>query len=133
MYQSLQGNYGLGAAIAYFTSHKIPVCLPLNDTQKYDLVVDMDGELKRVSVKTGKYQAPSGAYAIQLKNSGGTSKGSKIRNFENTTCDLLFFLCGDESMYLIPAADVNCVSSITLGSKYQKYKVEKMPFEDFQT
>ena len=67
MYQSLQGNYGLGTAIAYFTSHKIPVCLPLNDTQKYDLVVDMDGELKRVSVKTGKYQAPSGAYAIQLK------------------------------------------------------------------
>ena len=38
MYQALQGNVGLGKAIEYFTSHSIPVCIPLNDTQKYDLV-----------------------------------------------------------------------------------------------
>lgn len=43
---------GLGRAIAYYTANCIPVLLPLNDTQKYDLVVDKDGKLLRVSVKT---------------------------------------------------------------------------------
>ena len=47
-YKSHQGNLGLGRAIAYYTAHCIPVLIPLNDTQKYDIVVDKEG-LKRVS------------------------------------------------------------------------------------
>ena len=43
-YKSHQGNFGLGAAIAYYTSQCIPISIPLNDTQGYDLVID-DGEL----------------------------------------------------------------------------------------
>ena len=42
---------GLGKAIDFFTSHNITVAIPLNDTQGYDLVVDIKGELKRVQVK----------------------------------------------------------------------------------
>lgn len=38
MYQSIQGNLGFGKAIEYFTSYGITVALPLNDTQKYDLI-----------------------------------------------------------------------------------------------
>ena len=48
LYNSLQGNLGLGKAIEYFTSHSIPVAIPLNDTQKYDLIADFDGILTRI-------------------------------------------------------------------------------------
>ena len=48
-YKSHQGNLGLGAAIAYYTSQCIPISIPLNDTQGHDLVID-DGTLKRVQV-----------------------------------------------------------------------------------
>lgn len=41
-YKSHQGNLGLGRAIAYYTAHCIPVLIPLNDTQKYDIVVDKE-------------------------------------------------------------------------------------------
>ena len=50
LYHSIQGNIGLGKAIEYFTSNNITVAIPLNDTQKYDLIVDFNGKLQRVSV-----------------------------------------------------------------------------------
>ena len=42
IYRSIQGNIGLGKAIEYFTSWGIPISIPLNDTQKYDLIADFD-------------------------------------------------------------------------------------------
>ena len=41
LYNALQGNLGLGKAIEYFTSQSIPVAIPLNDTQKYDIIADL--------------------------------------------------------------------------------------------
>ena len=52
LYNALQGNLGLGKAIEYFTSQSIPVAIPLNDTQKYDIIADFNGSLQRISVKT---------------------------------------------------------------------------------
>ena len=93
-YKSHQGNLGLGRAIAYYTAHCIPVLIPLNDTQKYDIVVDKEG-LKRVSVKTTQHQVKSGNYEVLLKNCGGSSGDSKIRHFDNSTCDVVV-ITGDK-------------------------------------
>ena len=132
MYQSIQGNLGLGKAIEYFTSHNIPVSIPLNDTQKYDLVADFDGKLQRVSVKTSRYSPNGISYEVLLKNCGGTSKGSKIRPFDNTTCDYLFIVTGNNKLYLIPAREANVKSSITVGIKYTEFEVFSIPLSEFQ-
>ena len=70
-YKSHQGNVGLGRAIAYYTANCIPVMLPLNDTQKYDLVIDDEG-LKRVQIKTTRGTNQNGIFLVQLKHSGGS-------------------------------------------------------------
>lgn len=132
MYQSMQGNLGLGKAIAYFTSHQIPVAIPLNDTQKYDLIADFDGKLQRISVKTSKYTETNGAsYQVQLKNSGGAGGKGVIRNFDNTSCDYVFIYTVDEKIYLIPSKEITSKSSITVGIKYQEYTVAINSFESF--
>ena len=132
MYQSMQGNLGLGKAIAYFTSHRIPVAIPLNDTQKYDLIADFDGKLQRISVKTSKYTETNGAsYQVQLKNSGGAGGKSVIRNFDNASCDYVFVYTIDEKTYLIPSKEITSKSSITVGIKYQEYIVTTNSFENF--
>lgn len=46
---------GLGKAIEYFTSNNITIALPLNDTQKYDLIADFNGKLQRISIKTSRF------------------------------------------------------------------------------
>ncbi len=119
-----QGTVGLGAAIAYFTAQNQVVSVPLNDSQKYDLVVDDEEGLLKVQVKTTYCKSPSGAYCASLRTCGGNQSWSGVANFfDNTAVDILFVLCEDGSAYCIPAHNITCKSSITLGKKYEKYKI----------
>ena len=40
-----QGDAGLGIAIEYFTTKGYCVCIPLTDSQEYDLVVEIQNKL----------------------------------------------------------------------------------------
>lgn len=123
MYWSLQGNIGLGRAIDYFTANAIPVSIPLNDTQKYDLVIDIDGVLKKVQVKTSNCLTENNTYQVQLRNCGGSSGKNLVRNFNNTDCDFIFILTGNGNMYLIPSEKIDAKTAIKVGKKYQEYQV----------
>ena len=118
-YKSKQGNIGLGVAIAYFTSIGVPVMIPLNDTQSYDLVIDMENKLMRVSVKTTQQKNKRGSYVTLLKRSGGNGKQTRL--FDNTSCDLLFIFTKEGKRYLIPSNIITQKNSITLTKKLDKY------------
>ena len=123
-YKSHQGNVGLGRAIAYYTANCIPVLLPLNDTQKYDLAVEKDGKLQKVSVKTTQGLNKSKTrYVVQLKNCGGSSGKSAIRKFDNKSCDILFIVTIGGTMYEIPSNLVNVSGELTLTEEWDKYIV----------
>ena len=122
-YKALQGNVGFGRAIAYFTSVGVPVLLPLNDTQKYDLCVDDGVSIKRISVKTVSHKT-KGTYQVQLRNTGGSSGKSTIRKFDNTSCDYLFILTEDDTMLLIPSTEIATQSTYNLTpERVEKYRV----------
>ena len=123
VYLSLQGNMGLSKAIDYFTSHQISIALPMNDTQKYDLIADFNGGLQRISVKTSRNKSEYGTYSVGLRNTGGSSGNIKTRPFDNTTCDYLFILTGDDKIYLIPSKIIDAKNAITVGKKYTEYEV----------
>ena len=131
MYLSLQGNIGLGKAIEYFTSLQYPVSIPLNDTQKYDLIVDMNGELKKISVKTSRNKIQYGTYTVNLRNCGGASGKGKVRPFDNTSCDYIFILTGNDKLYLIPTNIINSTNAINVGKKYTEYEVKIKAFSTF--
>ena len=123
-YKALQGNVGFGRAIAYFTSVGVPVLLPLNDTQKYDLCIDTGTEIKRVSVKTVSHKAKGTTYQVQLRNTGGSSGSSTIRKFDNSSCDYLFVLVEDGTMLLIPAKEITTESTYNIThERVEKYRV----------
>lgn len=131
-YQSLQGNLGLSKAIHYFISNKYCVSIPLNDTQGYDLVVEKDGVLNRVQVKTSRGRTSAGSFTVQLRNTGGAS--NRKTNFDNTRQDLLFVYTADEEMYLIPSQEITSINSINVRPKdnpYSKYRVFDASFDDF--
>ena len=127
----MQGNLGLGKAIEYFTSHSIPVAIPLNDTQKYDLIADFNGKLQRISVKTSRATENGKSFSVQLKNTGGSSGNNKIRPFDNESCDYLFISTINEEYYLIPSKEVTAINSINVGPKYYDYLVEIKTFAEF--
>ena len=133
LYNAIQGNLGLGKAIEYFTSQGIPVSIPLNDTQKYDLIVDIEGSLKRISVKTSRNKSGYGTYSVQLRNCGGSSGKSKVRPFDNKSCDFIFVLTGEDKTYLIPTDIIEASNAISVGKKYSEYEVHAKKFSTFIT
>ncbi len=118
-----QGDIGLGAAIAYFVSSGFTVSIPLTDSQPYDLVVDIDGRLCRVQVKTTKYRGRSGkAYYISLPVKGGNRTGTgKIKAFDKSAVDYVFIFTEDGSQYLIPSSV--CGNTVRLWHKYDKFRL----------
>lgn len=132
MYFSLQGNMGLGKAIEYFTSIQCPISIPLNDTQPYDLIVDFNGKLNKIQVKTTRNLSVNNTYTVNLRSSGGNRTG-KARDvpFDNNSCDYLFVYSGDEKIYLIPSNEIWAKTAMRLGKEWEKFIVVPQTLNDF--
>lgn len=119
-----QGNIGLGEAIAYFLRQGVTVSVPINDSQDYDLVADIDGLLSKIQVKTTRSKSPYGIYTISLRNTGGSSGTVNSRVCESTDIDYVFCLTELGTKYLIPFIAIeNNRNAISLGDKLKEYIV----------
>lgn len=87
------------------------------------IVVDIGG-LKKVQIKTTSCVGKSGTYIAGLQTNSGR-RGTKIirKNFDKSKIDYLFILTEDSSKYLISSVELDIVRAITLGYKYEKYRI----------
>lgn len=121
MNTKMQGDIGVGKAIAYFLSKGIAVSYPLTDTKRYDLIVDIKSKLHRVQVKTTKHKR--NYFEVEIRTLGGNQSFSTVKKFDPSAVDLLFIWCTDGTQYLIPTIELVARSKITLSPKYKKYLV----------
>lgn len=118
-----QGDIGVGAAIGFFTSRGYTVCIPLTESQRYDLVVEISGVLRKLEVKTVYYKR-HGIYQVTLKTCGGNRSGTgKLKVLSSNDADLLFILTEDETFYLIPIDILHGRKTISLNSSWDPYKL----------
>ena len=117
-----KGNSGLGMAIAYFTTNGYVVAIPLNDTQDYDLIIEKDGEIKTVQVKSTGCKTKNRIYQVALKSCGGTN-GKTYKTLIETKVDFLFVLNEKLEMYLIPKNKIRNKATLNLCEKYSEYSV----------
>lgn len=99
--RKLIGRIGLVKAIEYFTLKGYTVSLPLNDTQYYDLIVEIDAKFYSVQCKATQTAISS----IDFRNTGGTDGGV----YGNSLYDPVdYFFCVDKDLncYLIPRKDL---------------------------
>jgi hypothetical protein len=122
----LKGTVGVGAAIAYFTKYGYSVSLPLNDSQKYDIIVDINDKLNRVSVKTTNSRASTKnlTFKVFLRTTGGNQSFHTAKDFDHTKCELLFVLSESGTMWNIPTSEFDNTNCIQLGTAYNKFIVE---------
>ena len=121
---SKQGNIGLAYAIAYYGKLGYTISIPLTDTQDYDLLVDNNSQILKVQVKTTTVKTKAGNFEVNLRVTGGNRSGTgKSKSFEENDCDLLFVMTEDFSFYSIPREKITTGRSITLGDKYECFRV----------
>lgn len=121
--QTKQGNAGLGIAIGQFSSNGYTVLIPLTDSQEYDIVVDIGGKLTKIQVKTTLNKSKY-SFIVELRTKGGNKSGTgKTKLIDARNIDYLFIVDLDGNKYLIPSKTINGMSSISLGKKYEQYKL----------
>ena len=118
-----QGDVGLGVAIGCFAKQGLTISIPLTDNQEYDLILDMDGDLKKVQCKTTRYKR-NGVYQVLLKTCGGNQTNSSMKTFDSTKTDILFVYDAEGNQYVIPSSEIQAKHSMSLGSKFSKYLVD---------
>ncbi len=118
-----KGNKAVGAAISYYTSQYYTVSIPLNDSQDYDLIVDIKGVLNKIQVKYTSAKAPSGNYYISLRSISGSS-GKEYKTVKDTDCQLMFVMLESGILLEIPISDIVAVSNLTATKEViSKYSV----------
>jgi hypothetical protein len=120
-----QGDIGVGVAIGWFITNDYSVSIPISESQRYDLVVEKDGILYRVQIKTCTRLKRSGGFEVALTTSGGNQSWSGISHyFDKTASELLFILTDSGKKYLIPTQVLkNNARSITVGIKWREYLI----------
>ena len=117
----IQANIGIGMAIAYFTIKGKIVCIPLTDSQDYDLIVDIEG-LKKIQVKTTRHKNKAGNYAVELRTK--THSGKKEYSYRGLgNVDYIFVLTDEGKKYFIPKEKITSKTIIVLSSKFNSFLI----------
>jgi hypothetical protein len=122
-----QGNIGEARALYEYLKMGYDVTRTTFDSSKYDLIVERDGKLLKVQVKTSRCATAAGGWQVLLSTSGGNTKVNTIRRREATDYDLLFVLTDDGCCWSIPIEALGtCGSQITVGN------TSRSRFDDYQ-
>jgi hypothetical protein len=114
-----QGDAGMGVAIGWFASNGWTVCVPLTDSQEYDLVVENGKGLKTVQVKTSRCLNRAGNPRVELRTKSGMYRKVKCLDMR---LDYLFIVT-DDAKYLIPRKAIEAQVELILGKRYDRYRV----------
>lgn len=117
----MNGDTGMGQAIAYFTSIKETVCIPLTDSQKYDLIVDGKSGVRRVQVKTVSYKNKYNRYEVALKVLTKRHPNT-FRYRSKNDYDILFVFTSNGDRYLIPEKYLP-KTAVALSKRFEKFKL----------
>ena len=125
--KTYQGDIGVAAAMLYYSIHRFSVSVPSTEHSKYDLIIEKEGKIQRVQVKTSNYK-PNDKYLVQLRTNGGNqSTKTKITRLSKKEIDLVFILCGDGNIYELPIDLVDGKSEVSISSeKYNAYLMDNL-------
>jgi len=119
-----KGDIGVGQAIAYYTLNDIEVLLPIGDKKPYDLVIDRDGKLSKVQVKYTSFKSKYGNFRADLRITGGNQSFTSSKKYVAGDFDFCFIYTSVGEAYEVPFDSLSEKKvSITLSSKYEKYKL----------
>jgi len=115
------GDLGVAAAINSYMQRGNVVAFPLTDTARYDLIVDVDGQLLRVEVKTTQALQKSGNYEVSLRTMGGNQSWSgETKTIDPSECDIVF-VHSPAGNYEFPSVVLKGRKTITLCDKYAEF------------
>jgi hypothetical protein len=128
-----QGDLGEASAIEWFSRLGATTFIPFGHSPDVDLVVELEGRLLRIQVKTSTQSAETSdghlRQVVSLKTCGGNQSWTGVaKQIDPTRIDFLFVLTGDGRRWLIPSDCLEARNSIRLGgAKHCEYEIDPAP------
>ncbi len=111
MNTNLQGNIGEAKVMNYFISENYSLYLPFGTASKNDMIVEKDGQVKRISVKSTKTKTPSGKYLVKIRQ----GKMNKQIAFDKNASDMLcVYIVPEDRIVFINSKDITCGFELTV-------------------
>ena len=114
-----KGNIAFGECIRYLTNKGYIISIPLNDAQDYDLIVDINGELKTIQIKYTSTKQTSGNYYVDTRTRGHNNyikEKEKEADYYFITTELL-------KNYFIPYNVIENKQTFTLNETLKDYLI----------
>jgi hypothetical protein len=128
-----QGDLGEASAIEWFSRLGAMIFIPFGHSPDVDLIVELEGRLLRIQVKTSTQFAETpdahGRRVVSLRTCGGNQSWTGVaKTIDPTRVDILFVLTGDGRRWVIPSHCLEARTSIRLGgAKYSEYEIDPAP------
>lgn len=119
----IQGRLGLVNAIRDLTHLGYVVSVPLIDNQDYDLIVDIDGILNKVSVKSSSVFTED-KVLVQIKKVRPNTQNNKITRFDSSLVDYMYIYSLNNKSWFIPTSEIKTGCMITLDKRFDDYKLD---------
>ena len=139
MNSKLKGNKAESVVLSLFIQNNIPVLIPFGDNEKYDLVIDLKGDLKSVQVKSGRYvngciiadsRHRIGAKRLKYETYGGKVDFIAIWCEELNKTYLISILESNKTgmcLRIEPPKNNSCISTVIWAKEYELSKaINKM-------
>ncbi len=97
-----KGNKAESVILSEFIKNNIPTLLPFGDNEKYDLVIELDGQFKSVQVKYGSFK--NGAICVDLRHRIGVKRIKYETYFGKV--DLIAIWCEELDQSFLLTSDV---------------------------
>ena len=110
----------VGDAIAWFNARGHSVSIPIEPTA-YDLVVDVDGKMYRVQVKSSTSERRIFSTSRTFYSQETGKPGS--RAYKPGEIDYFFMVLIDGSKYVVPYDQVGESKQITMNTRFENYRV----------
>jgi hypothetical protein len=124
MKDKIKGKGSVGIAISFYALRGM-ISIPLEPCE-YNLIYDDGVGLHRIKVISCSYKTKYGIFAASIRISGGNQPNSKIKKFDQNSCDYVFIITSEMEMYEIPAKCIESTRQISLN-KYHQFKVNLIP------
>jgi hypothetical protein len=104
MDSNLQGNIGESKVMTYYISENYSVYLPFGTASKNDMIVEKDGIIKRISVKSTRTKSKTGKYIVKIRQ----GKLNKQIPFDKNGSDILcVYIVPEDRIVFINSQDIN--------------------------
>ena len=111
--------------MACFLKHGKVVLQPFGDNQRYDMVVDENGNFIRVQCKTGLMEKRLGGRAFVFPTCSTNWNTRKNKTYEGDADVFAVYLREDDSVYIIPVESAPKKSCIIRMKKSSRHRVAK--------